>query len=165
MKYSDNQSNGTHGRSTHPCWPELVLRYAVRSWRAKYWPKPLKNHQYMSKSSRDVIFSGKKAPAGCSTTNPRAFTIYLEVRSTQASSISHVFFKSTQYAAKILIINIYLLIVWGSIRLVLRPGICARWIWHGCFQVIKLLSQIINHGFGASLTVIDSYILNYGDIF
>ena len=31
----------------------------------------------MSKISRDVIFSEKKAPAGCSTTSPRAWFHYL----------------------------------------------------------------------------------------
>ena len=33
--------------------------------------------KYMSKKSRDVIFSEKKAPAGLSTTSPRAWFHYL----------------------------------------------------------------------------------------
>ena len=88
--YSENQSNSTQGRSTHPCWPELVLRYAVRTWRAKYWLKIINMNKYMSNNSKDAIFSEKKKTAGCSTAKPRAFTIYLEARRTQASSRSHL---------------------------------------------------------------------------
>ena len=85
----------------------------------------------MSEISRDAIFSEKKGPCGMLNNESRAFTIYLEVRSTQASSISHTIYlevrstqtsstshlikKDTQYAAKTQIIKIYLLIDWGSI--------------------------------------------------
>ena len=60
-----------------------------------------KNHQYEQihvENFQGRNFLRKKKPAGCSTANPRAFTIYLEVRSTQASSTSHLI--SKRYAVR-----------------------------------------------------------------
>ena len=96
--YSGKQSKGTQGRSTHLCWPELVLRYAVRSWRAKYWPKPLNKSQIHVENFQGCHFLRKKSPCGMLHNESKSF--YNLFRSPQYAGLLHIPFNLNKYAVR-----------------------------------------------------------------
>ena len=97
-EYSGKQSKGTQGRSTHPCWSELVLRYAVRSWRAKYWPKPLQKSQIHVENFQGCHFLRKKSPCGMLHNESKSF--YNLFRSPQYAGLLHIPFIFKKYAVR-----------------------------------------------------------------